>query len=159
MPQDVRRWTVWWAILAALYLLLADTVTWPEPVLGAVAAALGATAATLVARAVPAARPPGRWAVAAIRPLVGVIADLVPLVRVLVTRGVLRRGDESVLVEVPFAATSEDPEDVARRGWTEALGSLAPNTVVVEVDKRRGVLLAHQLSPTPDAAARAAPLR
>jgi multisubunit Na+/H+ antiporter MnhE subunit len=136
----MRRWTVWWAILAGLYLLLADTVTWPEPVLGAVAAAIGATAAVLVA---PGVRAPKGWARAAARPLLGVIGDLVPLARVLVTRGVLRRGDEGRLVEVAL----EDPHDVARRGWAEALGSLAPNTVVVDVDEQRGVLITHQLSP------------
>jgi multisubunit Na+/H+ antiporter MnhE subunit len=138
----MRRWTVWWAILAGLYLLLADTVTWPEPVLGAVAAAIGATAATLVARGVPDTRPPARVAVAAIRPLAGVITDLVPLARVLLTRGVLRRNDEGVLVEVAFPAG-----DMAKRGWAEALGSLAPNSVVVDVDEERGVLTVHQLSP------------
>jgi multisubunit Na+/H+ antiporter MnhE subunit len=134
----VRRWTAWWIVLAGLYLLLADTVTWPEPVLGAVAAAIGATVATLVARVVPMSPPP---AGAALRALAGVIGDLVPLVRVLVTRGVLRRGGEGALVEVALAA-----QDESRRAWAETLGSLAPNTVVVDVDQERGVLITHQLT-------------
>ena len=60
--------------------------------------------------------------------------------------------------EVRFTATSDEPDDLAYRAVTQALGSLAPNTVVVDVDKARGVLVAHQLHPTPDAAATAAPL-
>jgi multisubunit Na+/H+ antiporter MnhE subunit len=141
--------------LAGLYLVLADNVAAPELATGAVAAAAGATGATL---ARPAARLQRCWLISAIRPLVGVLADLAPLARVLLVRGILRRGGESTLVEVKFAATSDEPDDVAYRALTQALGSLAPNTVVVDVDTDRGVPLAHQLSPTPDAPARAAPL-
>jgi multisubunit Na+/H+ antiporter MnhE subunit len=154
----VRAWLAWWLALAALYLLLADTVVVPELATGAVAAALGATAAALVRRARPAPRPQARWLGAALRPLLGVIGDLAPLARVLVVRGILRRPGAGALVEVPFRATSDDPDDVAHRALTQALGSLAPNTVVVDIDKERGVLIAHQLSLTSDAASRATPL-
>jgi hypothetical protein len=37
--------------------------------------------------------------------------------------------------------------DAARRALAEALGSLAPNTVIVGVDRERDLLLAHQLVP------------
>jgi multisubunit Na+/H+ antiporter MnhE subunit len=77
---------------------------------------------------------------------------------VLVVRGLLRGGEEGTLVEVRFTATSDEPDDLTHRAVTQALGSLAPNTVVVDVDKARGVLLAHQLSHTPDVAGKAAPL-
>jgi multisubunit Na+/H+ antiporter MnhE subunit len=154
----VRPWLAWWLALAGLYLLLADTVDLAELAAGAVAAALGATAATLVRRGRPTARPRARWLAAAVRPLIGVVTDLAPLARVLLVRGILRRPGEGTLVEVAFRATSDEPDDVAHRALTQALGSLAPNTVVVDVDETRGVLVAHQLSPTPDAAARAAPL-
>jgi multisubunit Na+/H+ antiporter MnhE subunit len=42
--------------------------------------------------------------------------------------------------------------------FTEALGSLAPNTLIVDVDRERRVLLVHQLVPTDDPAAEAKPL-
>jgi len=151
----VRPWLAWWLALAGLYLLLADTVAPPELATGAVAAVLGATAARLVR---PAARPHGRWLATAARRLIGVVADLAPLARVLLVRGILRRAGAGAYVEVAFGATSDAPDDVAHRALTQALGSLGPNTVVVDVDKERGVLVAHQLHPTPDAAATAAPL-
>src|SRR5215211_4614742 len=140
----MRGWLLWWLVLAGLYLVLADSVKAPELVVGAVAAAIGATGAVLVGRSGPPVRPRARWLGAAVRPLLGVLGDLRTLARVLVARGVLRRGGEGTLVEVRFTATSDEPDDLARRAVTQALGSLAPNTVVVDVDKARGVLLAHQ---------------
>jgi hypothetical protein len=46
---------------------------------------------------------------------------------------------------VSFAACSEDNADTGRRALAEALGSLAPNTIVVGVDLERKLLLVHQL--------------
>jgi multisubunit Na+/H+ antiporter MnhE subunit len=153
-----RSWLMWWALLVALYLLLADSVAVPELATGAIAAAVGATGAVVVRRrrqVLLCGRP--AWLRAVWRPALALVTDVWPLARVLVERGVLRRG-EGALVEVPFAATSDGAEDTARRAVTEALGTLGPNTLVVEIDTDRGVLVAHQLRPTKDPASRAAPL-
>jgi multisubunit Na+/H+ antiporter MnhE subunit len=159
MRRDVLSWLTWWALLAGLYLLLVDSVVGPELATGAVAAAIGATGAVLVRRQRHVVlRPRARWLRGAWRPLAGMVGDLVPLTRVLVARGLLRRGGSGALVEVPFDATSDDPEEAAYRSLTEALGSLAPNTVVVDIDRERGMLLAHQLRPTYRAASSATPL-
>src|SRR5919108_627956 len=151
-----RSWLTWWAVLAALYLLIDDNVAWPELAVGAVAAAVGATGAVLVRRRRrDLVRGRVGWVRAAWRPALPLVTDIWPLARVLVERGVLRRG-EGALVEVPFTATSDGPEDTARRALTEALGSLAPNTIVVEIDTERDVLVTHQLHATGDPGARAA---
>jgi multisubunit Na+/H+ antiporter MnhE subunit len=153
-----RSWLTWWALLAGLYLLLDDNVALPELAVGAVAAAVGATGAVLVRRRRQVLlRGRMRWLRAAWRPALALVTDVWPLARVLVERGVLRRG-EGVLVEVPFSATSDGPEDTAKRALTEALGSLGPNTIVVEIDTERDVLVAHQLLATKDPASRATPL-
>jgi multisubunit Na+/H+ antiporter MnhE subunit len=152
-------WLTWWAILAALYLVIDDSVLVPELVVGAFAAAVGATGATLVHRErVVLLRGELRWLGAVPRGLAALVGDLWPLVRVLVQRGLLRRGGGGVTVEVPFDATTDGPRDTARRAATEALGTLAPNTIVVRIDTDRGVLVAHQLAPTDDPARRASPL-
>jgi multisubunit Na+/H+ antiporter MnhE subunit len=159
MRRDLLSWLTWWALLAGLHLLLVDSVVGPELATGAVAAAIGATGAVLVRRQQHVLlRPRARWLRGAWRPLAGMVGDLVPLTRVLVARGLLRRGGSGALVEVPFDATSDDPEEAAYRSLTEALGSLAPNTIVVDVDRERGMLLAHQLRPTYRAASSATPL-
>jgi hypothetical protein len=104
-------------------------------------------------------RPRARWLLAAWRPLLGLFKDVVPLVRALAARGVLRRPGSGALVEIAFdAGDGEDERDAAYRVLTQALGTLAPNTIVVDLDEQRGVLLAHQLVPTSDPRAQAAPL-
>jgi multisubunit Na+/H+ antiporter MnhE subunit len=159
MPRLLVVWLTWWVILAALYLLIDDSVLVPELVAGALAAAIGATGATLVHRErIVLLRGEVRWLRAIWRPLTGLAGDLWPLARVLVARGVLRRGGTGALVEVPFDATTDGPRDTARRAVTETLGSLAPNTIVVRIDTDRGVVVAHQLLPTDDPARRATPL-
>lgn len=45
----------------------------------------------------------------------------------------------------PFAAVEDSAGDVGRRALAEALGSVAPNTIVIGVDPDRRVLLVHQL--------------
>jgi multisubunit Na+/H+ antiporter MnhE subunit len=128
-------------------------------VAGAVIAAVGATGAVLVRRQRRLLlRPRAAWLGAAWRPLLRLFTDLVPLVRVLVTRGILRRPAPGRLVEVPYAHHGDDGDDAAHRAFTQALGSLAPNTIVVEIDPDRGVLVAHQLQPADDAASAATPL-
>lgn len=155
----VRAWAGWWIALAALYVLLADSVVAAELVVAGVAATIGATAAVLVRRERPfLLRPRPRWLAAAWRPLLALFGDLVPLTRALVGQGILRRPRTGRLVEVPLTARGDDPDDVAYRALTQVLGSLGPNTIVVDLDESRGVVLAHQLVPTRDPARSATPL-
>jgi multisubunit Na+/H+ antiporter MnhE subunit len=46
---------------------------------------------------------------------------------------------------VRFDACSDDPGDAGKRALAEALGSLAPNTIVIGIDTERKLLLVHQL--------------
>jgi hypothetical protein len=52
----------------------------------------------------------------------------------------------------------DDPRDGAHRVLTATLGSIAPNTVVVDIDLERRTLLAHELVPSGDVARSALPL-
>jgi len=158
-PGAVRAWLVWWALLAALWLALVDTVVVPELVAGAVGAAIAATGAVLVrGRRQILLRPRAAWLPAALRALVRFGPDLLKLATALWRRGVRRGGEGGRLVEVPYSAVADDPEAAAHRALTEALGSFAPNSIVVEVDRDRRVLLVHELVHTDDPAAGAKPL-
>ena len=158
-PGAVRAWLIWWALLAALWLALVDTVVVPELVTGAVAAAIAATGAVVVrGRRRVLLRPRAAWARAALGPLRRTVTDLGPLAVALWRRGVLRRDERGALVEVPYPAVGDDPRDAAHRVFTEALGSLAANTLVVDIDAGRRTLLVHELVPTDDPAAGAKPL-
>jgi multisubunit Na+/H+ antiporter MnhE subunit len=155
----VRAWVIWWVVLAGLWLALVDTVVTPELVAGAVAAAIAATGAVVVRQQRRVLlRPRAVWLLAAWRPLLASVTDLRLLAVALWRRGVRRRPEEGRLVEVPYDAVGEDPEAAAHRVLTQALGSLAPNTLVVGVDHERRTMLVHQLVATDDPAAEAQPL-
>lgn len=154
-----RAFVAWWVLCAALWLALIDRTRLDEMLTGVVAATIGATAAVLVRQERhTVVRPRVRWFARSGRVLVAFVADLWPLARTLVVRGVLRRDEAGEIFEVPFEAAGDDPRDAAFRVFTAALGSFGPNTVVLEIDADAGVLRAHQLAPTSDPASRAMPL-
>src|ERR687890_1220488 len=148
-PGAVRAWLIWWALLAALWLALVDTVVVPELAAGAVAAAIAATGAVLVrGRRQVLLRPRAAWLPGALRAIARFGPDLVPLATALWRRGIRRADERGRLVEVPYRAGSDDdPEAAAHRVFTEALGSFAPNSIVVDVDRERRVLLVPQTLP------------
>jgi multisubunit Na+/H+ antiporter MnhE subunit len=136
----LRAWLGWWVVLTVLWLALADSRRLEEVVAAVLVGALGATASVVVrAQRDVVLRPRPRWILAALRPLLRWPRDLVALARALVRRPTGR------IVEEPFEATGEDPRSAARRALAVAGGSLAPNSIVVEIDADRGVLVRHEL--------------
>jgi multisubunit Na+/H+ antiporter MnhE subunit len=152
MPAALA-WLVWWILSAAFWLLLVDKTQVQEMILGAFVAAVAATGAVLVRRQRdhPLVIRPA-WLLAAWRPLLGMVTDLPSLVRA------LARPDAGTMTELPFEVTADGPEPQGYRVLTTALGSLAPNTVVVDLDRKRGRIVVHQLVPTGDPAREACPL-
>jgi multisubunit Na+/H+ antiporter MnhE subunit len=135
-----RAWLVWWALLTALWVALADSRRLEEVVAGVLVGALGAAAAVLVrSQREVVLRPRPRWVLDALRPLLRWPHDLWTLARALIARP---RGR---IVQEPFEATGEDPRSAARRALAIFGGSLAPNGIVVEIDDERGVIVRHEL--------------
>jgi hypothetical protein len=59
---------------------------------------------------------------------------------------VTRRRFQGVLRAIPFEhGGPERPRDAGRRALAQALGSFAPNTIVVGIDPETNLMLAHQL--------------
>jgi multisubunit Na+/H+ antiporter MnhE subunit len=146
-------------LCAALWLALVDRVPVAELITGVVAAGLGASAAVLVRqqrRTVT--RPSARWLRDAWRPVIALGGDLWPLLRALVLHGILRRGGASRIHTFEFAVGAHAPREAAFGVMTAMLGSLGPNTIVLDIDDDARVLYAHQLVPTPDARRSAMPL-
>jgi hypothetical protein len=143
--RRTSRWLVWWGLLAALWLLLVDNTKLPELVAGAVAAALGATAAAAIEERHPVrlAPRPG-WLLGGLRVLPRLPLDCLVLAVALVRR---RPGSFRA---IRFRGGGDDPESVARRAFAEVLDSLGPNSYVVGIDE--DVMLVHQLEPPEDAA-------
>ena len=129
-------------------MVLDDTTLLPELVDGAVAATIGATAATVTA-----ARGRVRFALRRVwlrrwwRPLAQFAGDLPALVELMIRA--LRGGDRDPggLRSIPFRV---DADPAARRGQValaSVAGSFAPNSIVVAVDEAAGTMVVHELRP------------
>jgi multisubunit Na+/H+ antiporter MnhE subunit len=147
--RSARFWVAAWIASAALWMVLTDSVRIEELLAGAVIAALAATAADVVRRqrlAPQALRP--RYALGVWRVLLRAVPDVGRLTRAAFAQAVERRPVRGELVAIPFPHTADDPDDATRRAIAVGLGSIAPNSIIVGVDREAGVLLVHQLEPT-----------
>jgi len=70
------------------------------------------------------------------------------LVEVLWRRHVLKREVRGGLRTVRFEAGGDDARSAARRALAVAFVSFAPNSIVVHIDRERGVMIYHQIIPT-----------
>jgi hypothetical protein len=133
------------AVSTGFYLLLIDTVSSPElyAMAGIVVLASAAFMASREQGFIEAAIK-GRWLLRAWRPLLGVPTQIVLVSREAFTQCVHPQRVRGTFRTVAFAA-GDRPEDIGRRALSEALGSLAPNTIVIGVDTEREQLLVHQL--------------
>ncbi len=135
------------ALGASFYLLLVDTTSQVE-LLVMVGVGLLAAAAFVVSReqafTEALIRPP--WFVRSWRIAASVPVHVVFLCREAILQLVRSKPMRGVFRAVPFdAGREDDPRDAGRRALAEALGSLAPNTIVIGVDPDRDLLLVHQL--------------
>lgn len=141
--ERLRSWLVWALGLFLLWLALVGTIAWLELVAGACAAALGAFAAELVReRGLLDYRLPAPVLVRAWRPLVRIVPDFWALIVALVRAVASGRRPSGAYRAVPYPAG-----DAGSRAVATAAGSLAPNTVVVDVDRERDLMLVHVLVP------------
>jgi len=145
--QLVARWLAWWVVGAGLWMVLDDTTLLPELIDGAVAAAIGATAATVTMT-----RSPLRFGLRLAwlrwwwRPLRQFAGDLPALVGHL--SAALRGGDRDPgdLRAVPFRVDPDGSKRAAQVALASVAGSFAPNSIVVAIDEAAGLLIVHQLS-------------
>jgi hypothetical protein len=144
--RRVGAWAIGWLAAAALYLLLIDITELPELLVGAGAAALAATAMELAREQQIAGEGIRlRWLARGYRPLLRAPPD-VALLCVMALRQVFRpRQVQGEFRAVPFDAKGSRTLRAGRRAAAEALGSFAPNTIVVGVDSEAKLILAHQL--------------
>ncbi len=150
--DQIVFWIVSWVLLTGLYILLVlDSVDMSELGTGAFAAAVGATASTAVrSQRLVSFRPRLRWALGLWRLPLQSVRDTGVLVSALWYRLVLHRPVAGSFRAVPFRAGGEDPEAAARRAIAKGVGSVAPNTYVLDIDREHELILVHQLVPKPD---------
>jgi hypothetical protein len=147
MPR-LRAVAVGTALAAGFYLVLIDTVMLPElyAMAGVVLlAAIGFTAS--LTQGFAEARVRGSWLLRTYRPVIQIPIQLSLVVYELSAQLRHPRRTRGRLRAIPFAG-GDNAHDIGRRGLSEILGSLAPNTIVIGVDIERQLLLVHQLHHT-----------
>jgi multisubunit Na+/H+ antiporter MnhE subunit len=144
-PRSVF-WLAWYLPLFVLWILFVDSVAVEELVLGAVGAALAATAADLVrAQDLIRFHLRPRWLTGLWTVPWRVVTDsgllAVALWRQLRSPGSVR----GVFRVLPFPREGDDAAATARRALVTSVASIAPNTYVVGVEGDEGAMLVHQL--------------
>ncbi len=137
-------WLTWFAALFALWLVFGGVVhDRYERIGGLCAAAVAATAAEVVrSQGLLHFRVERRWLRRAWRPLVRVVPEFL-----LVVAALSRPGRRGAFRAVEFPTGGERTADKGRRALAGAVGSLAPNLLVVEADPDERALLVHELVP------------
>ena len=138
-------WAAWWVVLFGLWTALVGTKAWLELVAGACAAVVGVIAAEVVrAQRLLGFRFHVRWLRDTGRPLARVLPDFVVLMLALVRR----RRSRGAFRAVQFEPGGETPLGAGRRAFVTVAGSLAPNSLVVDIDRERNLVLVHEFDPT-----------
>jgi multisubunit Na+/H+ antiporter MnhE subunit len=145
LARSVAAWWLVWAFAAALYLLLIDVTDLPELIVGGVAAAVAATGSELARHQRVMGEPIRlRWLRGLYRPLLKVPVDI-GLVSFAALAALVGRRSPGQFRAVSFRPGADEQRESSRHALTEALGSFAPNTIVVGIDPDRQLLLVHQL--------------
>jgi multisubunit Na+/H+ antiporter MnhE subunit len=144
--RRARSWLVWWVILMAFWVIIDYSILRAELLAGAAAAALGAfVAEAACCQAGVRFRMRARWLLPALRLPGEVVRDTLIVFGALARR--LLRGEQpdSGWRELPVRVGDDSPAGVTRRVLLVGGRSIAPNTYVAGLDKRRGVMIVHQL--------------
>ncbi len=144
--RRVLTFALCWVLAGGLYLLLIDTISLPELLVGAGATTLAAIGLLLASdQGVLGAGFRWQWLARAWRPIVKVPPDIAAVSATALRQLVAPRAVRGQFRSVHFGGGENDRIETGRRALAESLGSFAPNTIVIGVDAERELILAHQL--------------
>ena len=152
------RFTAWWLVFLAAYMLFSETASTPEFGAAALCALLGAIAVTRLrhnTRRRFALRP--YWVIRlAFTQVFAAFRDCWPLLRALFRSRSAREAGIGEIMAIPFDGEAGRPragrrpaEAAGRRALVTTAMCFTPNTVVIGLEMEPGHLLLHQLVPTP----------
>jgi len=149
MPPARRvlvRSLVDWVVYALLWLLFVGATSWPELAAGAAAAAIATYATKVVELRKFAQVAPrlGPFAQAWRLPKYVVVGTW-ELAKVLARR-LLGRPAASLVIATPYVANGDDDASATMRALATTYTTITPNFVVIDIDRRRGLLFFHQVS-------------
>jgi hypothetical protein len=138
----------WWLVLLGWWVLLVGTNAGLELVAGACAAALGAALAEGVRRRrLLGFRFEGRWLAKTLRVPWHVARDFAVVTWALALHLARVRPVRSAYRAFAFPAGRVDPVSRGRRALVAAADAVSPNTIPVDIDCDRDLLLRHELDP------------
>jgi hypothetical protein len=145
LARHLVGWALGWVFAGALYLLLIDTISLPELLVGAGGVTLAATAFELTREhSALDAGFRGSWLARVYRPLLNVPRDIVWVSLEAMRQLARRDAQRGEFRSARFRCGAQERES-AREALAESLGSFAPNTIVIGVDLHRELILVHQL--------------
>jgi multisubunit Na+/H+ antiporter MnhE subunit len=146
----IRFWAAWWVVCFALWVLLTYNPVAQEFVAGAFAAAIAATAVSLVReQRIMSFGPRLKWLARAGRVPVEMIRDTVTVSGALYRKVVRREDVVGAWRAIPFSEGGDDARSAARRALFIAAISATPNALVAGIDAEENLMLVHQLVPSP----------
>ena len=144
MQKRGAIWLVSFTILFGIWLLLAGSVAWHEVVVGLAAAGVATVISELVrGQEHPRIWPHARWFLE----LWALPWEI--LSGCWVVASALIRGEPGLLHEVPFESGGDDRRSSARRAMAIAFTSISPNSMIIDIDRERGVMLIHNADHGP----------
>lgn len=150
-PRVILRraaaWSAAWVFAGALYLLLIDTTSLPEVIVGCAAATIAATGFELAREEQTAGGLTVRlaWLATLHRALLKVPSDIAAVSMMALRQLVRPRAVNGSFRVAPFHCGPEHDVEAGRQALAESFGSFAPNTIIVGIDVERELILAHQL--------------
>jgi multisubunit Na+/H+ antiporter MnhE subunit len=146
VARRVGSWLVWWVLMMSFWVMIDDSISTDELLVGAGAAALAALLAELVTyQAATRFRMRIEWLVPALCLPGQVARDTVIVYRALWRRLVHGEQPPSAFLELPARFGDDTPEGITRRTLLVGGTSVAPNTIVLGLDSKRDVMVVHRL--------------
>ena len=139
-------WVVATSVLFVIWMLYVDKTEWAELALGAGAAVAAATASEAVrAEEHPRFLPHIRWMLHFWRVPYDILRDCAMVTWKLLALSVRFRRPHGKFLAIPFHAGGDNHRDAARRTLAIEFSTMSPNSIIIGIDRRRNVLLFHQL--------------
>ena len=144
--MSVRNFIVLWVVFTAIEVLLVGKFDTQETPVGAAVGALAAYGVLAATRA-GGQRYAFRWSWLRIVPvlLVHVVRDTALVFGALLRRCAGGPLPHDRILEIPFDPGGDDPQSVTRRALAIEAVSFAPNSIVLDVDRPRGIMRVHYL--------------
>jgi len=144
--RRVGSFLVWWVLLMAFWVWIDDSVALAELLVGAGVAVMGALLAEVVqCQAGTHVRIRFEWLAEGLKLPKEVVRDLGVVLGALWSQVVKGEGPRSGFVALPVRPGTDTTEDATRRALITASRSVAPNTLVLGIDRERNVMIVHHL--------------